>query len=317
MRARGGRELSLLRPLLAAAVALTPAPLVRALGRPYIAGAECADALAVALRLRDEGAVVTVDVLGEGRVDDGTADATLAEYERVLEQLGAHVPGGGVAVKLSALGQLVSQERCLRRLERLADAAARHGRFVRVDMEDSSLTDSTLDLYRQLRGGGRDNAGVVLQACLRRSAADAAALLREGIADVRVCKGIYLESYEIAHRDPELIRESFAELVELLLAGGGRVAVATHDDRLVEAAARSARQHDPQGARHEYQTLLGVRPELVRMLVRRGERVRVYVPYGRDAERYATRRVQENPRIAMQVLGAAARRALALRGGTS
>jgi proline dehydrogenase len=308
---------NVLRPLLTAAVAVTPPQIVRALGRPYIAGADREDALAAARGLAERGALVTVDHLGEGRIDDGTADATLDEYERLLEQLGAEVPGGGVSVKLSALGQLVSEERSLRRLERLADAAADHGRFVRVDMEDASLTDSTLDLYRRLRASGRANVGVVLQACLRRSPADAASLVREGIADVRVCKGIYVEPYAIAHRDRELIRESFAELVDLVLAGGGRVAVATHDDRLVEAAARSARRHDPARERHEYQTLLGVRPELISMLAGRCDRVRVYVPYGRDAERYATRRVQENPRIAMQVVGAAARRALALRGGSA
>ena len=305
----------LLEHLLTASIAVTPPSVVRALGRPYIAGADRDAALAAARRLGNDGARVTIDVLGEGRVDDGTADATLAEYERLLARLGAEVPGGGVSVKLSALGQLVSTERCLDRLGRLLDAAAHHGRFVRVDMEDASLTDSTLVLYRQARAGGWSNVGVVLQARLRRSLADAAALLDDGIADVRVCKGIYREPYAIAHTDRELVRESFAELVELLLAGGGRVGVATHDDRLVEAAARSARRHDPAGERHEYQTLLGVRPEFLRMLVRRGARVRVYVPYGRDAERYATRRVQENPRIAMQVLGAAARRALGRRGG--
>jgi proline dehydrogenase len=210
-------------------------------------------------------------------------------------------------VKLSALGLVASETDAERRLRRIVEAAA--GRFVRIDMEDSSTTDATLGIYERLRRDGHTRVGVVLQSMLRRSLADARRLLALGEPDVRVCKGIYLEPYAVAYADPELVRRNYVLLCETLLAGGGRVAAATHDERLVYEMRRLGERLDPNGERHEYQMLLGVEPPLRDLLLAAGERLRIYVPYGAESHAYAVRRLQENPRIAGYVLRDLARTA--------
>jgi proline dehydrogenase len=239
-------------------------------------------------------------VLGEEVTNPAQADATVDEYLRVLEAMRVDGVPGGVSVKLSALGLLGSEAAAERRLRRIIEAA--DGRFVRIDMEDSSTTDATLDLYGRLRADGITRTGVVLQAMLRRSLADARRLVEAGTPDVRVCKGIYVEPYSRAYTDPELIRRTFVLLCETLLEGGGRLAAATHDERLVYEVRRLTERLDPAGERHEFQMLLGVEPPLRELLLASGVRLRIYVPYGRESHAYALRRLQENPAIARHVL---------------
>ena len=169
--------------------------------------------------------------------------------------------------------------------------AAETGNFVRIDMEDSTTTDDTLRMYRELREAGLDNVGVVLQARLRRTLDDIAALadLRP---NVRICKGIYLEPEEIAYTEFEEIRESYVRSLEALVETASYVGIATHDEFLISEGKRIAEE------RYEFQMLLGVREPLGRDLVREGERLRIYVPFGRQWYEYSLRRLQENPRIA-------------------
>jgi proline dehydrogenase len=164
-------------------------------------------------------------------------------------------------------------------------------------MEDSSTTDDTLHLYRELREAGYDNAGIVLQAMLRRTVADVRALadLRPS---VRLCKGIYVEPPEIAYRDFGAVRASFVRALETLLDGGSYVGIATHDEWLIDQARRIVRERELGREEYEFQMLLGVRPELGDRLVRDGHRLRIYVPFGRQWYAYSLRRLQENPKIA-------------------
>jgi proline dehydrogenase len=179
------------------------------------------------------------------------------------------------------------------------DAAARDT-FVRIDMEDSSTTDDTLRLYRDLREAGLDNVGVVLQASLRRTVADVRALadLRPS---VRICKGIYVEPSSIAFTDFEAVRANFLAALEALLAAGCYVGVATHDEWLIQESLRRVAELGPQ--EYELQMLLGVREQRATELVRDGHRLRVYVPFGRRWYEYSLRRLQENPKIAGYVAG--------------
>jgi proline dehydrogenase len=176
----------------------------------------------------------------------------------------------------------------------VADAAAR-GTFVRIDMEHSACTDDTLRLYRELRESGRDNVGVVLQSCLRRTLADVDALadLRP---NVRLCKGIYVEPLAIAFHDRQKIRQNFVQVHEALLEAGSYVAVATHDEWLVERALERVAKLERDA--YELQMLLGVREERASQLVADGHRLRVYVPYGEKWYEYSLRRLQENPALA-------------------
>lgn len=277
-----------------------PKPVVRRLSSRYIAGPSLDDARRTVARLRAEGKLSTVDVLGEeiSRADEaeGIADGYL-EVLAALEADGAEV---NVSVKLTGLGLNLDLELCRRHLEAVVRDAASRGGFVRIDMEDSGTTDDTLRLYRELREAGLDNVGVVLQSRLRRTVADVAALadLRPS---VRLCKGIYLEPPTIAFQDDESVRASFVATLEALLAAGCYVGVATHDEWLLGESLRRLEGLAPE--EYELQMLLGVREERATQLVREGHRLRVYVPFGRRWYEYSLRRLQENPSIAGYVAG--------------
>jgi proline dehydrogenase len=176
------------------------------------------------------------------------------------------------------------------------DAASR-GNFVRIDMEDSSTTDDTLRLYRELREAGRDNVGVVLQAMLRRTDDDI-----EALADlkpsVRLCKGIYVEPDEVAFQDFDEVRAAYVRALAALLDAGSYVGIATHDEWLLDEGRRLVADHGLSRDEYEFQMLLGVRPQLGDELVREGHRLRIYVPFGRHWYAYSLRRLQENPKIA-------------------
>jgi proline dehydrogenase len=202
-----------------------------------------------------------------------------------------------VSVKLTALGLKVDPELCAESVRSLARKAAEHKRFVRIDMEDSSTTTATLDLYRRLRAEGFDNLGIVLQAMLRRTLDDVLELA-ELEPNVRVCKGIYVEPVELAYQGDEAVRFSFVETMSALWERGAKVAVATHDEALVAQALGLIEERELGPERYEFQLLLGVREELADELVRGGHTVRIYVPYGRKWYEYSLRRLQENPKIA-------------------
>jgi proline dehydrogenase len=171
------------------------------------------------------------------------------------------------------------------------------GNFVRIDMEDSSTTDATLRLYRELREDGHENVGVVLQAMLRRTIDDIGALA-ELKPNVRLCKGIYLEPPELAYEEYDAVRASFVRALEALLDAGCYVGIATHDEWLLQEGRRLVSQHGLDREDYEFQMLLGVRAELGDELAVEGHRLRIYVPFGRQWYAYSLRRLQENPKIA-------------------
>ena len=272
-----------------------PRPVVRRLSAPYIAGPTLGDARATVAGLNAEGKQATVDVLGEEITRPAEAEAITQAYLDVLEAIETDGLDSSISVKLTGLGLKLDRALCRENLDAVvADAAAR-GTFVRIDMEDSSCTDETLALFRELRESGRDNVGVVLQAALRRTVADVAALsdLRPS---VRLCKGIYVEPATIAFQDFDAVRASFLAALEALLEAECYVGVATHDEWLIgqslERLAGLGR------AEYELQMLLGVREARGTELVAAGHRLRVYVPFGQRWYEYSLRRLQENPKIA-------------------
>jgi proline dehydrogenase len=268
-----------------------PKPVVQRLSSRYIAGSSIDDAVRVVGRLNAKGKLATVDVLGEEITSADEAHAIAAQYHDVLARIDANGLDANVSVKLTGLGLELDYDLCRENLQAvLLDARAR-GSFVRIDMEDSSTTDRTLRLYRELRDAGHENVGVVLQAYLRRTEDDLA-----GLENVRLCKGIYVEPVAIAYRGFDEVRANYVRCLEALVAQGSYVAVATHDEYLIREALRVVRDlpHD----RYEFQMLLGVRPDRADSLVGAGHRLRVYVPYGVQWYEYSLRRLQENPRIA-------------------
>jgi proline dehydrogenase len=274
-----------------------PRPLVRRLSERYIAGPMLADACRVVATLNEQGKMATIDVLGEEIRGREEATALLVEYENVFETIERVGLESNVSVKLTGLGLKLDRDFCRDNVAELVRAAAEQGNFVRIDMEDSSTTSDTLQLYRDLRGQGLDNVGVVLQAYMKRTLADIASLadLRP---NVRVCKGIYLEPPEVAFQEAETVRMNFVEAVAALLDAGAYVAVATHDDWVIGETLALLEEREVAADRYEFQMLLGVRSEVGDELVREGHRLRIYVPFGRQWYEYSLRRLQENPKIA-------------------
>jgi len=276
---------------------LVPKPIVRRFSSRYIAGDDLAAAVRTMRLLNGRRLMATVDVLGEfiHRLDE--ADATAAEYEHVLDAIESGGLDANISVKLTGLGLLLDRDHCHRLVEGLVRAAAVRKNFVRIDMEDSACTSITLDLYRRLRAAGHDNVGVVLQAYLRRSLDDIAALLPLR-PNVRVCKGIYVEPEAIAYKDAEEIRLNYRRMVERLLDAGCYVGMATHDPALVEAGKAIVSTRKLPVSSYEFQMLLGVAEDIRQSLIDSGHRLRVYVPYGAQWYAYSVRRLKENPRIA-------------------
>jgi proline dehydrogenase len=275
-----------------------PRSLVQRVSAPYIAGATLDEGRAVVARLNAEGKLATVDVLGEEVTRAAEAEAVASAYHAALDAIAADHLESHVSVKLTALGLEIDLDLCRSLLATVvADAAAR-GNFVRIDMEHSGFTDVTLQLYRELREAGRDNVGIVLQSCLRRTLADVDALadLRPS---VRLCKGIYVEPASIAFTGRQQVRENFVLALDALLQAGSRVGIATHDEWLLERSLERVRGLGPN--EYELQMLLGVREERATELVRAGHQLRVYVPYGERWYEYSLRRLQENPALATMI----------------
>jgi proline dehydrogenase len=274
---------------------LVPRTVVQRLSAPYIAGQALGDAQRTVASLNAESKLATVDILGEELTRPEEAEAMAAGYHEVLDVIRDDALDANVSVKLTALGLELDRELCARLLDDVVDEAARRDIFVRIDMESSACTDDTLALYRRLRETGRDNVGVALQAYLRRTLDDIAALadLRPSI---RLCKGIYLEPEEIAYQDDEEVRRNFVACLDALLERDCYVAVATHDEQLIGEALR--RVSGLPATAYELQMLLGVREARASELVAAGHRLRVYVPFGKRWYEYSLRRLQENPKLA-------------------
>ena len=274
-----------------------PKPVVRRISERYIAGTELEDACRVVSELNDAGKMATIDVLGEEITSREEALAIAREYGHVFATIDRERLDSNVSVKLTGLGLKLGYEFCRENLASLVRSAAQRSNFVRIDMEDSSCTDDTLRIYRDLRAEGLDNVGIVLQAALRRTLDDVRELAGLGL-NVRLCKGIYLEPPEIAYQDFEEVRESFVRSLEALLEAGAYVGIATHDEWLVAEALRLLERYGRAREEYEFQMLLGVREALADRLVHDGHRLRIYVPFGRHWYSYSLRRLQENPKIA-------------------
>jgi proline dehydrogenase len=289
-----------------------PKPVVERLSSRYIAGSTLADAVAAVERLNEGGKSATIDVLGEEIAREEDAMAIAQAYRDVFAAIDRGRLDSNVSVKLTALGLDLSYDICRENLDSVVREAAGYGNFVRVDMEDSTTTDDTLRLYRELREAGHDNLGVVLQARLRRTLDDVRSLadLRP---NVRLCKGIYIEPSTIAFTDHEAVRANFVRCLAELLDGGSYVGIATHDEWLIGEGLRLVSTHGLGRDGYELQMLLGVREERADELVAEGHRLRVYVPFGEHWYAYSLRRLQENPAMAGTIARATAGRVLRLR----
>lgn len=279
---------------------LMPKFLVSRVAERYVAGESESDALETVRALNRERTMATVDLLGEEVTNREHTSACVKGYVQILDALHQERLTCNVSVKLSSLGLRIDEGLCRENLNTIAERAKRYGNFVRIDMEDHTCTDATLNLYRELQPT-LGNLGVVLQAMLYRTKDDIESLLSLK-PNVRICKGIYREPETIAWQDAEAVRQSYITCTDRLMSQGCYVGIATHDRVLVDAAKDLVRKHRLSRDRYEFQMLLGVLPDLRRELVESGERMRVYVPYGAEWYAYSLRRIRENPSVAVHVM---------------
>ena len=272
---------------------LTTHSLGRSVARRFVAGESLQDALEVVRKLNAEGFDVTLDYLGESVHEASIAEDACRAYLQMLDRLAGAGLRSHVSVKLTQLGLATDQSLARCHLQAICERAARHHNFVRIDMEGSAYTEATLRLFREMNAP-RDVLGVVIQAYLRRSEKDVEDLLKCG-ARIRLVKGAYQESPEVAFPLKQDVDRNFLRLAEKLLASGGYHAIATHDPRMIAGARSIARARGLSSDRFEFQLLYGIRRPLQRKLLRQHYRVRIYVPYGKQWYPYFMRRLAERP----------------------
>lgn len=278
--------------------AVTSWPFVRPMVRRFVAGEQLEEAVAVTRRLNGQGFRVALNYLGEHVRHPEEAERALDEYLRLVRAIHDHDLQAYLSIKLTQLGLDLSEELCKKHLHTLLETSHALGLFVRIDMESSAYVERTLRLFEELQPRF-PNLGIVIQSYLRRSAQDVQRLIELG-ASVRLVKGAYLEPPEVAYTDKREVDRAYIQLLEKLLSEDARkrgvhIAIATHDERIIDRACRYILDHRMRPSEYEFQLLMGIRTDLHHKLLAEGHPVRIYVSYGEDWFPYFMRRLAERP----------------------
>jgi len=285
-----------------------PKKLIWIFSKRYIAGETIDDAIKVSKELNEKGMMVTLDILGEFIKTLEEAEKNRDEYLHLIDTIQAQHIDGNYSVKPSMFGLLLDEEVCFQHIRDIVAKAASYHNFIRIDMEDSPCTDKTIHLYRRLKAEFPKNCGLVLQAYMRRTLQDIKNLLdihtEEIPLNYRLCKGIYVEPASIAYKKYEEVNGHYLEDLEFMFKNGIYPGIATHDKPLIEGAYKLIEKYNVPKNRYEFQMLYGVTPELRQSIVDGGHKLRVYVPFGKQWFGYSTRRLKENPKMAMLIIKA-------------
>lgn len=288
--------MNFLNKIIVAAVQLMPKSIVKIFSNKYIAGDALADAVRVTSELNSKGILTTIDVLGEAITSKDEALEANRQCEEVLEAIHKGKLKSNLSIKPTQFGLQIDYNFCLKLVTDLVKKADELGIFVRLDMEDATTTNLILQLHAELRKNYR-NIGVVLQSYLKRTVSDI-----ENNKDItlsyRLCKGIYIESPEIAYKERKEIQDNYMLSLRKMFENGHYVGIATHDIVLLEEAKKLIREMNIPEDKYEFQMLLGVKEDLRDMLNAEGYKVRIYIPFGRDWYLYSIRRLKENPQLA-------------------
>jgi proline dehydrogenase len=261
----------------------------------FVAGDDIGTAVAAIRELNARGCTATFDHLNEGVTSAAETEGEVREYKRVLAAIDETGIKSNVSIKLTQFGLAFDPELAYRNARAIVEEAARRGNFVRVDMEDSAVTQVTLDIFKRLREEfDLNTVGIVLQSYLRRTEQDVRDVLAIP-ARVRLCKGAYNEPPEVAFPDKKDVDDNYVRCMKLLLQSGTYHGIATHDENMIRATKDFAAEEGIGKERFEFQMLYGVRRDLQEGLAREGYNVRVYVPYGKTWYPYFMRRLAERP----------------------
>lgn len=261
----------------------------------FIAGENIEEAIAAIRELNAEGCSASFDHLNESVANAAEADGEVCEYLEILDRIAATGIDSNISIKLTQFGLELDQELAYENARKVVVEAARRGIFVRVDMEASSVTQKTLDIFKRLRAEfGLNDVGIVLQSYLRRTYADAEEMLKTP-ARIRICKGAYNEPPDVAFPEKKDTDDNYIKVMQLLLASGTYHGIATHDPKMIQATIDFATQQGIGKEAFEFQMLYGIRRDLQRQLAKDGYNMRVYVPYGKHWYPYFMRRLAERP----------------------
>lgn len=279
-----------------------PKSFIRLVSKHYIAGESLKDGIEKVYELNDRGYLATLDVLGESITNKEDTEKPLRLYRELIQEIGNHPElRTGISVKLTQLGLDIDKEFCWENFQQIIEIGKEIGLFIRIDMEDSSVTSDTLDIFERSLDSYK-NVGIVIQAYLHRSENDIKHLM-DLDANVRLCKGIYREPEDIAYQGKEEIRRNFLLLGKMYLDAGKYLAIATHDQFLLDHFRTYIDNKEISSKQYEYQALLGVPIDhILQSFIQNGSAVRIYTPFGEDWYAYSSRRLKENPDIAGYVI---------------
>ncbi|MBI9056498.1 MAG: proline dehydrogenase family protein [Labilibaculum sp.] len=294
--------------LIAATLPYMPKKLVWIFSKRYIAGETIEDAVNASKKLNDEGVKVTVDLLGEFIKDLSQATENKEAYLEIIETFEKNKIDGNYSVKPTFFGLLIDAETCYQNIRTVVAKAAEYNNFVRIDMEDSPCVDKEIEMFRKLKAEFPQNVGLVVQAYLKRTLDDLTNMMdmQNGVSKLnyRLCKGIYVEPEEIAYKKYEEINDNFIKGLDFMFQNNVYPGIATHDKPLVDGAYKLIEKYNIPKDKYEFQMLYGVTPELRKSILEKGHTMRVYVPFGKDWFGYSTRRLKENPKMAMLIIKA-------------
>lgn len=262
-------------------------------GRRFVAGETLNAAIETVQALNRQGMSATLDHLGEFVTNEEEANEKASHCLRTLEAISESGADANLSLKLTSMGLDISYALCLDNVRRILQKAERLGIFVRIDMEDYARLESTFALFSELRESF-DHFGLVIQAYLYRSVEDVKRLAAHG-TNLRLVKGAYKESPQVAFPDKKDVDANFRKLIKMQLESGSYAAIATHDEAIIKYTKALVQEKNIPLDRFEFQLLYGIRPELQKRLVSEGYRVRIYVPYGNDWYGYFMRRLAERP----------------------
>ncbi len=284
-----------LNKAISVALPFVPKSIIGYFSKAYIAGERIDDAVQTVKALMAEGACATIDVLGEEITYEEQALHATEIYKQVLQKINSEQLDANISLKPTHLGLKLNKNLCYKNILALVEHAKMYSNFVRVDMEDHTTTSDTINIYRELRKEF-DNVGTVLQAYLRRTIDDVNQLIPIN-PNLRICKGIYIEPYQIAYKDRDIIVNNFAYILEKFFINNCYIGIATHDEKVVWEAMRLLDKYNIKKDRYEFQMLLGVDLRMRKRILAAGHRLRVYVPFGAEWAQYSIRRLKENPHI--------------------
>jgi proline dehydrogenase len=261
----------------------------------FVAGDTVDEVIPIIREINRENGTASFDHLNESVESETEAEREVTEYLNILAKIDEQKVRSNVSIKLTQFGLGLDPELAYRNARRVVEEAHRRGNFVRVDMEDSSVTQTTIDIFKRLRAEfGLNDVGIVLQSYLYRTLADAQELIKLP-ARIRICKGAYFEPPEVAYSDKKDVDANYVKVMQLLLSSGIYHGIATHDPKMIDATIDFAQREGIGKEKYEFQMLFGVRRDLQHQLARDGFNMRVYVPYGKHWYPYFMRRLAERP----------------------